>query len=167
MRRRVTAKQPNASMCLVCGLNNGTGLQASFYELEKEELLAVFQPRPEHQGYPGRLHGGLAAAILDETIGRAINRAGRGDVWGVSVELTTRFRKPIPLEDEVRVIARITRNTSRLFEGTAEILLADGSVAVEGKGKYLKLPLEEISDLDVAEHWRVSPSDRDPQEVEL
>ena len=154
-------------MCLVCGLNNGAGLQASVYELEGGERLAVFRPRPEHQGYPGRLHGGLAAAILDETIGRAVNRAGRGDVWGVSVELTTRFKKPIPLEDEVRVVARITRNTSRLFEGTAEILLADGSVAVEGKGKYLKLPLEEISDLDVAEHWRVSPADHDPQEVEL
>ena len=154
-------------MCLVCGLDNGTGLQASFYELEEEELLAVFQPRTEHQGYPGRLHGGLAAAILDETMGRAINRAGRGDVWGVSIELTTRFRKPIPLEDEVRVIGRVTKNAGRLYEGTGEILLADGSVAVEGKGKYLKLPLDKISDLDVEEHWRVSLSDRDPQEVEL
>jgi acyl-coenzyme A thioesterase PaaI-like protein len=154
-------------MCLVCGLNNGAGLRASFYELEGEELLAVFQPRPEHQGYPGRLHGGLATAILDETIGRAINRDGREDVWGVSIEVTTRFRKPIPLEDEVRVIGRITKNTGRLFEGTAEILLADGSVAVEGKGKYLKLPLDRISDLNVEEHWRVSPSDSDPREVEL
>lgn len=154
-------------MCLVCGLDNGTGLQASFYELEEEELLALFQPRTEHQGYPGRLHGGLAAAILDETMGRAINRAGREDVWGVSIELTTRFRKPIPLEDEVRVIGRVTKNAGRLYEGTGEILLADGSVAVEGKGKYLKLPLDKISDLDVEEHWRVSPSDRDPREVEL
>jgi acyl-coenzyme A thioesterase PaaI-like protein len=154
-------------MCLVCGLDNGTGLQASFYELEEEELLALFRPRAEHQGYPGRLHGGLAAAILDETMGRAINRAGRGDVWGVSIELTTRFRKPIPLEDEVRVIGRVTKNAGRLYEGTGEILLADGSIAVEGKGKYLKLPLDKISDLDVEEHWRVSPSDRDPQEIEL
>ena len=154
-------------MCLVCGLDNHTGLRASFYELEEGELLAIFQPRTEHQGYPGRLHGGLAAAILDETIGRAVNRAGRGEVWGVSIELTTRFRKPIPLADEVRVIGRITKNSGRLYEGEGEILLADGTVAVEGKGKYLKLPLDRISDLDVEKHWRVSPSDRDPQEVDL
>ena len=131
-------------MCLVCGADNPYGLHARFYELEGGELLGVFTPRVEHQSYPGRLHGGISSAILDETIGRAI-LITQPDVWGVSVEFTVRFRSPVPLEGEIRAVARITRDTSRLFEGTGEIVLGDGAVAVEARGKYLKMGLDVIA----------------------
>lgn len=82
----------------------------------------------EHLSYPGRLHGGISFAILDETIGRAVTIAHPG-TWGVTAELTLRYRKPLPVEGEIRAVGRITRDTHRLFEGTGEILLDDGSVA--------------------------------------
>jgi acyl-coenzyme A thioesterase PaaI-like protein len=168
MRYRVKTKQPNSKMCLVCGLKNQAGLHAFFYELENDELLAVFQPMIEHQSYPGRLHGGIATAILDETIGRAILIRHGEDVWGVTVEFTIRFKKPIPLDEEVRVIGRITTEANRHFEGTGEILLKDGTVAAEGWGKYVKLPLNRIADFDVNEQeWQVTPAGTDPAEVEL
>jgi acyl-coenzyme A thioesterase PaaI-like protein len=154
-------------MCLVCGLDNSAGLQAAFYELENGELLALYRPRKQHQGYPGRLHGGLAAALLDETIGRTIMVGEQSDVWGVSTEVTTRFRKPIPLDGELRVVGRITKSSSRLFEGTGRILLADGSVAAEGKGKYLRLPLEKISDHSLQEQWKIVPLPDDPTDFEI
>jgi uncharacterized protein (TIGR00369 family) len=153
-------------MCLVCGLQNSAGLRASFYELDNDELLAVFRPRPEHQGYPGRLHGGLAATILDETIGRAIMIEEKEKFWGVSLELTTRFRKPVPLDEEVRVVGRVTKS-GRIYEGRAEIINKDGSIAVEGEGRYLKMPLEKISDLHLIESWKVVPSSDDPETVDL
>ena len=78
MKHKVTGKQENSKMCFICGKKNNFGLKASFYETEKNELIAIFKPCQEHQGYPGRLHGGIAAAILDETIGRNIN-VGRDD----------------------------------------------------------------------------------------
>jgi uncharacterized protein (TIGR00369 family) len=141
-------------MCLVCGTENTLGLHARFFELDGDELVGVFSPREEHQGYPGRLHGGIASAILDETIGRAVNLADE-DAWGVTVELNVRYRKPIPLEEEVRAVARITRDSSRLFEGSGEIVLADGSIAVEAHGKYLRLPIDKITEGDFDEtEWR-------------
>ena len=155
-------------MCLVCGLKNPFGLRTAFYELENDELLGVFTPMDEHQSYPGRLHGGMAAAILDETIGRAIMMKYDEDFWGVTVEFTSRYKKPIPLDGELRVISRVTKDTNRIFEGTGEILLSDGSVAVEGRGKYLKLPLEKIADFDVEhQEWKVVPSPNDLTEVEM
>lgn len=167
MRLRVTAKQENSKMCLVCGLKNQLGLKAWFYELENEELLAIFQPLDEHQSYPGRLHGGIATAILDETIGRAILMKER-DVWGVTIDFSTRYRQPVPLDEEVRVIGRIDHIAHRYFEGTGEILLKDGTVAVEGRGKFLKLPLDDIADFDVEEQeWRVTSSPNDPEFVAL
>lgn len=167
MRYHVKAKQQNSRMCLVCGVKNQFGLHTSFFELDNDELLAIFKPKTEHQGYPDRLHGGIAAAILDETIGRAIMIRDR-DIWGVTLEITMRYRKPIPLSDELRVIGRIVKDTSRSFEGTGEILLKDGSVAVEGRGKYIKLPLKKITDFDFDEQeWKVHPSQDDPEEIEI
>ncbi len=168
MLHTVTAKQPNSKMCLVCGLKNPFGLHTSFFELDNNELLAIFKPRGEHQSYPGRLHGGIISTILDETIGRAIMIQSEGDIWGVTVDLQIRFKKPVPLDEELRVIGRITKDSSRFFEGTGELLLQDGTVAATGHGKYLKVPLEKIADFDVDhQEWQVVQSNDDPKSFQL
>ncbi len=155
-------------MCLVCGLKNPFGLHTSFYELDNNELLAVFKPREEHQSYPGRLHGGIISTILDETLGRAIMMHSASQVWGVTVDLQVRFKKPVPLNEELRVIGRITKDSSRFFEGTGELLLADGTVAATGHGRYLKVPLDKIADFDEdAQEWGVVSSQNDPQQIIL
>jgi acyl-coenzyme A thioesterase PaaI-like protein len=55
-------------MCFVCGQKNDFGLHATFYETQNNELAALITPSDQHQGYPGRMHGGIATTILDETI---------------------------------------------------------------------------------------------------
>ena len=168
MRHLVRSKQPNSKMCLVCGLKNTAGLKAFFYELENDELLALFRPQESHQSYPGRLHGGIATAILDETIGRAIMLKTEGDVWGVTVDFSVRYRKPVPLGSEIRVVSRIESDTRRSFEGTGEILLSDGTVAIAGKGRYLKMDISQIADFDhEGDEWQVFESEDDPSVVEL
>ena len=167
MSTKVTGKQHNSRMCFVCGLMNSAGLKASFYEVEGDQLVALFKPCEQHQGYPERLHGGLAATILDETIGRAMN-INQDEIWGVTVEFSVRYKKPVPLDQELRVVGRITNQRSRMFEGTGEILLPDGQVAVEGHGKYIKLPLDQIADFDYEEQdWKAVLLEDDPQEIEL
>jgi uncharacterized protein (TIGR00369 family) len=168
MLRKVTGKQPNSRMCLVCGLKNSFGLHAAYYELDNNELLAVFRPRTEHQSYPGRLHGGIISTILDETIGRAIMMHSADEVWGVTVDLQIRFKKPVPLDEELKVVGRITKDSSRFFEGSGELLLADGTVAAEGHGRFLKAPLEKIADFatELLE-WGIVRLPEDPDEVDL
>jgi acyl-coenzyme A thioesterase PaaI-like protein len=168
MQHKVTSKQPNSKMCLVCGLKNPFGLHTTFFELDNNELLAIFTPREEHQSYPERLHGGITSTILDETMGRAIMIKSGGEVWGVTVELNIRFKKPVPLDQELRVVGRIIKDSNRFFEGTGELLLEDGTVAAQGHGKYLKVPLEKIADFDAdAQEWRVVQSNEDPESFEL
>lgn len=155
-------------MCFVCGLENNFGLKSRFYELDNNEIMAVFMPSDEHQSYPGRLHGGIAAAILDETIGRAVMKHKTSDYWGVTVDFSMKFRQPVPLDREIRVIARVTREKKRSFEGTGEILLADNSVAVEGSGRYLKMDLSRITEFDFeGEEWQVLDESTDPAEFVL
>jgi uncharacterized protein (TIGR00369 family) len=166
MKRKVLAAQNISRMCLVCGTENRAGLKARFYELDGGELLGVFRPREEHQSYPGRLHGGIASAILDETIGRAIMIRQPG-AWGVTAELTIRYRKPVPLDGDVKVVARITRDAGRLFEGTGEIRLPDGSVAVEASGKYLRMPLADITEAGLGETEWYADERGLPAEIDL
>ena len=120
------------------------------------------------RAYPGRLHGGITTAVLDETIGRAIMMTSTEEVWGVTIEFTTRFKKQIPLGKELRVVGRITSETSRTFEGTGELLLPDGEIAATGFGKYLRMPLAKIADFDPLEQeWNVVRKEQDPETIEL
>jgi len=71
--------------------------------------------------------------------------------WGVTVEFTVRFRRPVPLDREVKAVGRITRDSNRIFEGTGEILLEDGTIAAEAHGRYMKLPIEDIAAVEFSE----------------
>ncbi|RKX81273.1 MAG: PaaI family thioesterase [Spirochaetes bacterium] len=168
MPKIITSKQPNSHMCFVCGLKNKFGLKARFFEIEGKELVGIFDPADEHQGYPGRLHGGIASTILDETVGRAV-LIDHKDSWWVTAELSVRFRKPVPIDGPIKVVGRITGSRGRIFEGTGEILLADGTAAVTATAKYFAQPIGDIvENPDFGdEMWEVVPESTDPLSIEV
>lgn len=147
---------------------NDFGLHAKFYETDNNELIALIKPSEQHQGYPGRMHGGIAATILDETIARCISNGKNEQIWGVTLELKTRFRKPIPLDQELKIVGRITNEGTRSFEGTAEIILPSGDIAVSAEGKYMKMSTERIvSDQFDNNEWFITENTDDPSEIEI
>ena len=155
-------------MCFVCGERNNFGLHAKFYETDDNQLVAVINPSEQHQGYPGRMHGGLAATILDETIARSICNGKDEQIWGVTIELKTRFRKPVPLGMELKVVGRVTSDGSRFFEGTGEIVLPNGEIAVSAEGKYIKMKIGKIAnDQSLEDDWFFADSMDDPSEIEI
>ena len=154
-------------MCFVCGVKNVYGLNASFYETDTDELVALIKPGTEHQGYPGRLHGGIAAAVLDETMGRTVNMGREKEAWGVTLELNIKYLKPIPLDEEIKVIAKLIED-KRVFKGIGRIILKNGEIAAEAEGKYLRLPIEKIADFDRQENeWEIIKSLSDPDVIEF
>lgn len=50
--------------CFGCGPANEKGLRIKSY-LQGDELVATWQPKPEHEGFPGFLNGGIIGALLD------------------------------------------------------------------------------------------------------
>ena len=110
----------------------------------------------------------MAAAILDETIGRAIAIGKDGQVWGVTVELNTKYRKPIPLDQDLWIVGRVTKDGSRFFEGSGEIVLENGDVAVSAVGRYLKVPIDKITDSAMDERdWFLHRHAGDPETIEV
>ncbi|MBI1801517.1 MAG: PaaI family thioesterase [Chloroflexi bacterium] len=153
-------KQPNSQMCFLCGMENPIGLKLSFYEQADGSLLARFTPKPEHQGYPGILHGGIVTALLDETIGRASMTGGR-EQWMMTAKLEMRFLKRVPIGQPLVVSGRVERLTRRGMSGRGEIRLADGSVAAEATGLYVTLPPEQAADLRAQlRYWQVVPDEQ-------
>lgn len=155
---KIIKKQPNSRWCFVCGADNEHGLKARFYENDNGELEAYITPGDEFQGYPGRLHGGIAATILDEAISRAIFILDE-NTWGVTTDLSIKYRKPLPLNGELKIVCRITRDTRLLYEGTGEIYTPDGKVAVSAKAQYMKVPMDKITTKEFTDNdvWEVFP----------
>jgi uncharacterized protein (TIGR00369 family) len=167
MKYKVIRKQENSKLCLVCGMENDLGLKTSFYELENGEVVSIFKTKDEHQSYPGRLHGGITGAILDETIGRAIMIKDK-NIWGVTIELNISYKKPIPLNAELKAVGRITKDSSRIFEGTGELLLPNGEIAATAHGRYMKMSIDKISSADEVDmEWKLIQSKEDPEEIKL
>lgn len=152
-QRAVLGAQNVSRMCMVCGRENPLSLKARFYNLDGGELLGIFDVRDVHQSYPGRVHGGVVTAMLDETMGRAA--AGEDpDMFGVTVELTVRFRKPVPIVPDLRVLARVTTDPARrLYEASGEIVLEDGTVAAEATGRFMRMAIDRIAEGDFASEW--------------
>lgn len=166
MIHNITRKHKNSKSCFVCGLKNQSGLKASFYETENRELLGVFMPTDDHQSYPGRLHGGIASTILDETMCRAIMVGSETETWGVTLELAVQYKKPIPLGIELKVLGRVAEENNRFYKTTGEIILDNGEIAVTAQGRYLKAPLDKIADFDpIVNEWRVVECEHDPKAV--
>ncbi len=141
---KIIKRQESSDDCFVCGIKNPIGFNSQFYETEDGELICLAESKFDYQSYPGRLHGGIAATLLDETMGRAILIKNPG-VWGVTVDMELKYKKPVPLDCTLRVVGRIDVDR-HIFTASGEVLLEDGTVAVTAKAKYMKMPISKIAE---------------------
>jgi acyl-coenzyme A thioesterase PaaI-like protein len=130
-------------MCYACGVENESGLHMEFRR-EGERAICDYTPCAYQQGYPGRMHGGLVATMLDEAMGWAVYGAAR---WGATARLNVRFRQPVRLDAPLRVEAWIVNDRSRLIELRAELRDTGGKLLAEADGTFMKLDERTSSDL--------------------
>jgi acyl-coenzyme A thioesterase PaaI-like protein len=76
----------NARTCYVCGPENPGGLRVSFAADGPHGSRALYTARPEHEGWPGLLHGGVTFALMDEALGWAVYFQG---LFGVTAKRST------------------------------------------------------------------------------
>ena len=141
---KVVNKQRNSKMCIICGMDNELGVKAQFYEMEDNSLCSLFMFKDVHQSYPGRVHGGMITAMLDEMSARVY--------WiidplqmAVTTNLTTKFRKPVPYNEKLYAVAKITKKANRYFESVCYIKNMKHEILAEAIVRYLMLPSEQIS----------------------
>ena len=155
-------------MCFVCGLDNSAGLHTHFYELEDAQVIAIFKGLDMHQSYPQRMHGGIITALLDETIGRAI-QIKEEHTFGVTIELNVRFLKPVPLDQELWAVGKITNDRRVLFEGTGYLCTPQQEILATGQAKYMKQDVDTIVKNEdfIEEKWIYVDDIEKPHSFEL
>lgn len=143
---KVVQKQRNSRMCIICGLDNEAGVKAAFYKMEDGCVKTLFSYRDIHQSYPGRVHGGLITAMLDELGCRAYWAAYDEETLAVTMSLETKYKKPVPYDIPLIGTGKVLRATSLFIEAEAFIRLTDGTELAAGEMRYMKLPIEKISE---------------------
>ncbi len=96
---RIMKKQASSRTCFVCGRQNDISLKMNWYEDHESQQVRATVTVPEYfNGYPGVVHGGIVAAILDETSGRAVMLKSGQDALMVALKLEVLFRRPTPTD---------------------------------------------------------------------
>lgn len=131
----------------MCGLDNEYGVRAPFYNMEDGSVMTLFRYRKQHQSYPGRVHGGLITAMLDEMGLRALwAKELSEETFGVTFSLETKYRKPVPYDQDLIGKGIIVKNSSRFFVTEASIMDTKGNVLANGTVKYIRLDVNEIAE---------------------
>ena len=121
-------KDKQYAMCFACGEENPIGLHLHFFWLP-DGVLAFFTPRPEHQSYNGRMHGGLITVLLDEIMGNYLFKKEGVPAYTARIDL--RFRTPVQIGTTIRCEGHEVKRKGRLVIMEGIITNPDGIVAAE------------------------------------
>lgn len=150
---KVLSKQKNSKMCYICGMFNPMGLKCQFYNMEDDSVMTLFKFREEHQSFPQRVHGGLIGTMLDELAFRSY-WVKDDTVFGVTMSMETKFRKPVPYEMELVGKGIIISDSTKFFKTKTMILDREGTLYAEAETNYIKLPVAKIAK-DVSYHEEI------------
>jgi uncharacterized protein (TIGR00369 family) len=142
-RNTMVERQPSSRSCFVCGRDNDVGLKMVWENHPEEgEIRSRVTVSEQFNGYPGVVHGGILAAMLDETAGRAVLLDGDPDQLMVTAKLEVVYRRPTPTDTPLLVVGRLLGRTENRAEAKAEIRLPDGTVSARGRVLLARPPRE-------------------------
>jgi acyl-coenzyme A thioesterase PaaI-like protein len=150
-------KQASSRHCFVCGVENAFGLHLSFYESGPGEVTAEYTV-PEHfQGYPGVVHGGIVAAMLDEITGR-VHMGVEPPRFMYTARLEVRYRKNVPVGQPLRLVGRAGKSRGRTAGATGAIYDHEGSLLAEADAILVDVPKDVLENVDLESlGWKVYP----------
>jgi len=150
-------KQPNSKNCFVCGRENPYGLHLKFYETSPGEVTVEYTVPEQFQGYPGVVHGGVVAAILDEVTGRA-QMGGSTPRFMFTARLDVRYRKNVPIGRPLKIIGRVGVSRERTATANGQIFGPDGDLLAEAEAVLVNVPEAIVDNVDLdALGWKVDP----------
>lgn len=126
------ARESAHPQCVACGSTHGARLH--FVALEDGTVETAFAGGELYQGYPGFLHGGVIATLLDAAMTNCLFSQGR---VAMTAELAVRYHRPVAADRGCTVRARLERAWGPLYVLQAE-LIQDGEMRVSATGKFME-----------------------------
>ena len=97
-------------------------------------MTAQWQCAPRFESYPGIVHGGIVATILDAAMTQCLLRNG---VVAVTGQMQIEYESPLRSGEKATVYAAIARSRPPLYLLSAEVL-QDGAVAARAMAKFMR-----------------------------
>ena len=130
---------PFADRSLMTGLSNSFSPPLTL-SMQGDKAVGQVKFGTTYEGIPGHVHGGMVAAVLDETLGYlAVNH----DIGGLTAVLTVRYRAPTPLQTELAVEAHVVRIEGKKAFVQA-LLKAGDAVTAEAEGVFVAVNRERM-----------------------
>ena len=121
--------------CFACGYLNKYGLHADITTNDDNTSHCKISVPSRFQGWKGMVHGGIISTLLDEI---SIYACRKISLRGVTAEIDIKFRKPVPIDTELELKAKVTEIRRKMVSVQAE-LLVDGIVHASADTKVFNL----------------------------
>ncbi len=150
-------KQPSSKDCFVCGKENSYGLKLDFFETSPGEIEVDVTIPEQYQGYPGVVHGGIVAAMLDEVTGRA-HMGDDPPRFMFTARLDIRYRKNVPIGQPLHIVGHAGKSKERTAMASGQIFGPDGELLAEADALLVDVPKELTEQVDLNDiGWKVYP----------
>ncbi len=152
-------KQPSSRTCFLCGRQNDSGLKMDWYnDYEAQQVKSELIIPDRFNSYPGFVHGGIVAAILDETSGRAVMLDGDFNNLMVTTHLEMKYRRPTPTGQPLTAVGWVLRRDKSRARVAGELRLQDGSVTASCRATVIAPPrdyLQKWNWQEESKYWKV------------
>lgn len=134
-------RQPTSLRCFACGKNNPLGLKLEWFnDYENKQIETTFTLSDDYCSYPGTVHGGIIATILDETSGRAILLDNDFSRLMVTLKMEVVYKHNTPTNTPLKAVGRVLRDGGSRAHVEGEIVLPDGTVSAKCTSLLFKIP---------------------------
>ena len=134
-------RQPTSLQCFACGRNNPFGLKLEWFNNYDEKCVeTTFTLDDNYCSYPGTVHGGILATILDETSGRAVLLNNDFERLMVTLKMEVVYKKNTPTNTPLKAIGRVLKDGGSRAQVEGEIILPDGTVSAKCTSILFKIP---------------------------
>lgn len=138
----VTVDRDAVGRCFGCGHANEQGLRLTFSRYPDGTVESRHVTAPHHCGVDTVVHGGIQATLLDETMGVAA-QLGLEDAATnapcVTAEMQLAYKRPVPMDGEVVVRARLVRVEGRDLHIEGAIVADDGTLLTTAVSRWRQL----------------------------
>lgn len=126
--------------CFGCSPNNKCGLHLMFSD-DGEFITAIWDPKPQFEGFKNVLHGGIQTTLLDEIASWTIYTKLK--TAGVTSGINIKFKKPVLIsKGTITLKSKVREVNKRIVTLDTYLLDSDNQLCCEAEIKYFVMPEE-------------------------
>jgi uncharacterized protein (TIGR00369 family) len=122
--------------CFGCGPANSAGLQLEFTDASDNGVVCETAIPSSFESYPGYLHGGIIATLLDEAMSKAVRAHG---VSAMTRQMEVEFLRPVSSGKPIRLEGRVIRSEGRNFWVKATVSNSRGTALAQASGHFIQI----------------------------